>query len=374
VLDELGIDWRTLAVLGALAVLLVDFVRSARKRAAGRSLTPAVWARLALLYPPRFALAFWTMIASLSVLAVFFGWLAFLVSALVAGAAGRTPVPWDWPRPMFSAKLVAVDQAGTIFVGFDEQVQVYDADGRYLGVRLMPPEPPYPENPRPRTGKGHPPAWSRHLVVDDRGEPQLTWARPAEVPPCTDAAGRTYAVTVWSGMPCVERRGDGPDLHVFGPWWLRPIGFPVPLLPLIAAIGLTFAALVGGWLPLDAKLIKAAAEGKVAAVQKLLPLKSTTRWSMVTGKSALGEAAAAGHSEVVRLLTAVGDRLERRDDFGRTALIRAAEGGHAEAVRVLLDAGARTDAVDRMGWDAFQAAVENGHARVAELIRSYHRA
>jgi ankyrin repeat protein len=178
---------------------------------------------------------------------------------------------------------------------------------------------------------------------------------------------------MWYGMPVIERQGgDGPVLHYFGPWWLWPVKFPVPLVPVIAALALTFVVLVNGWLPLDDTLIKAAAAGKTDKVRQLLPLKRTVRWSMVSGKSALGEAARAGHVEVVRLLTAVGDRLERRDEFGRTALIRAAENGRSDVARVLLEAGASADAVDLAGWDAFRAACETGHPKTAELIRTWN--
>jgi hypothetical protein len=206
------------------------------------------------------------------------------------------------------------------------------------------------------------------LTFDERGELQVVWQRRTEQAPFTDAQGRAYVLTHWYGMPVAERQVDGEPLRILGPWWLWPVTFPVPALPLLAACVLTFLVVVNA--PLDDRLIKAAAAGNLAEVRRLLPVKTSARWSPFTGKFALGEAARSGHAEVVRLLATAGEPLERRDDLGRTALILAAENGHAAVVRTLLDVGAPIDPTDRMGWDAAQAALENGHLGTVELLRT----
>jgi ankyrin repeat protein len=94
-------------------------------------------------------------------------------------------------------------------------------------------------------------------------------------------------------------------------------------------------------------------------------------------RSALIEAAARGHTEVVRALLArgarVGDVLERDvPPWSRTALHEAARGGHADVVTLLLEHGADVAAKDRDfeggGNTALHLAAEQGSALVLSCL------
>jgi hypothetical protein len=109
-------------------------------------------------------------------------------------------------------------------------------------------------------------------------------------------------------------------------------------------------------------LMKAAANGHVAVIKKLLAQDKTELWETdAKGQTALMKAAANGRDEVVRLLLEYYANkvypkegpLNVADGKGQTALMLAAAGGHANVVRVLLDVHFNSDANDPLGQKHF---------------------
>lgn len=145
----------------------------------------------------------------------------------------------------------------------------------------------------------------------------------------------------------------------------------------------------------------AAAAGSLAVVQFLCAQKGVNinaqdRWH----QTALKEAGAGGHSELVKWLVANGatvmdssrghdfcsaaasgndDELARllrgsndpnlADYDGRTALHLAASEGHKSTVRLLLAASAHVNVTDRFGGTPLMDAVREGHSEIAQMLR-----
>jgi len=103
------------------------------------------------------------------------------------------------------------------------------------------------------------------------------------------------------------------------------------------------------------RLLRAAAEGNVAEVRRLIPLSNP----LDRDSAALGAAAQNGHAECVTLLLPVSDPTKRDNQ----PLRWAAGEGHAECVTLLLE-GASRKAI-RI---AFQTAVLWGHMECVELM------
>jgi ankyrin repeat protein len=119
------------------------------------------------------------------------------------------------------------------------------------------------------------------------------------------------------------------------------------------------------------KLISAAANGDVAEVDRLIAHGADPN-SHTKLEFALGEAAFAGHLDVVQILIAHGANVEfSSSDLGFTALKIAAAGGRTEIVSYLLGHGADVNSTDAMGWTALGFAFTNGHSDVEAVLRSH---
>lgn len=108
------------------------------------------------------------------------------------------------------------------------------------------------------------------------------------------------------------------------------------VLPTLCALSL------GHYMFLDEPLLSAAMEGDVSRVRCLLRLTANPNAEFESGFTPLREAAAAGHTEVVRLLLAHGARVDVENHWtGGTPLRAALANGHADIVKLLEKAGAK---------------------------------
>jgi serine/threonine-protein phosphatase 6 regulatory ankyrin repeat subunit B len=76
-----------------------------------------------------------------------------------------------------------------------------------------------------------------------------------------------------------------------------------------------------------------------------------------------------GQRDLVERYLDAGMAVDVRDDDGNTALMRAAETGEKAVARLLLDRGAGVHLRNRFGGTALAAAIRTGHEQVAELLR-----
>src|SRR5690606_5467478 len=105
-------------------------------------------------------------------------------------------------------------------------------------------------------------------------------------------------------------------------------------------------------------------EDDPAGVALLLKHKAKADARDREGRSALHQAAFAGHAEIVTVLVDAGADANARDAAGRTPLLEAARGGHLAALEALVAARADANAVDGEGHDALRLACR------AELVSS----
>ena len=119
----------------------------------------------------------------------------------------------------------------------------------------------------------------------------------------------------------------------------------------------------------NARLIQAAKDGNLSAVQAALSDGAEINARDKSGVPALMWAANNGHTQVVKLL------LERRADVnvkkidtGVTALMMASHEGHTEVVKLLLDKGADVNVKDTDGVTALWMASQKGHTEVVKLL------
>ncbi|NET89114.1 MAG: DUF4253 domain-containing protein [Kamptonema sp. SIO1D9] len=149
---------------------------------------------------------------------------------------------------------------------------------------------------------------------------------------------------------------------------------------------------------LEEKLLLAAENGDVAMVRDCLDrgaevnARDTRR--RTKGKTALILAAMTGHLPIVQVLLAAGadpQMTDRTPDtkpipkslwehtgvetilsmgyiFGRTALIEAAKAGHTEIVESLLEAGANPNYQDQANYTALTLAAENNHFAIVQAL------
>ena len=109
-------------------------------------------------------------------------------------------------------------------------------------------------------------------------------------------------------------------------------------------------------------------EDEAAGVQLLLKHKARVDARDARGRSALHEAARAGHVEILAALLAAGADAHARDASARTPLLDAAQGGRLGAVDALAAARADATAVDAQGRGALALACL-GEAPSAALLR-----
>jgi ankyrin repeat protein len=109
-------------------------------------------------------------------------------------------------------------------------------------------------------------------------------------------------------------------------------------------------------------------EDDAAGVALLLKHKAKVNARGREGRSALHQAAYAGHADIAQALIDAGADVHARDALERTALLEAARGGRLATFEALIAARAAVDAVDRDGSDALQLAARAEHAS-SPLVR-----
>ncbi len=117
-------------------------------------------------------------------------------------------------------------------------------------------------------------------------------------------------------------------------------------------------------------LLAAAAteEDDPVGVQLLLKHKAKVDTRDGNGRSALHEAAYAGHAGIIGALLAAGADVHARDGEGRTPWLDAARGGRIEALDALAEAGSQSTVVDEEGRNALMLAC-TAEAVQASLVR-----
>jgi ankyrin repeat protein len=159
------------------------------------------------------------------------------------------------------------------------------------------------------------------------------------------AGGKTaifYAALAGSGyVDCVEATiANGADLHLqddLGHTVLSAVAAAenYGMFNLLMQAGAPTAGLE------SIQLIQAAGAGNVERVKSLLA--SNVNLDLDRG-AAIGNAVAAGHTQIVELLIQAGANVNLRDKLGFTPIATAAYAGYGQIVQLLIDAGADTQA------------------------------
>jgi len=121
-----------------------------------------------------------------------------------------------------------------------------------------------------------------------------------------------------------------------------------------------------GWTALGV----AARAGKSNVVKLLLDEGADPNWMTREMGSALTLASSEGHKEVVDILLANGSNVDAKDEEGCTALIRAAGNGHSDIVEALLAAGSSINEKSNEGVTALSLAAWSGRLQVVKLLLS----
>jgi len=109
-------------------------------------------------------------------------------------------------------------------------------------------------------------------------------------------------------------------------------------------------------------------EDDAAGVQLLLKHKARVDARDARGRSALHEAALAGHVEIIAVLLAAHADVQARDEHGRTPLLDAARGARLPALEALVAGGAEIGALDGDGLGALALAC-TADTSVPALVR-----
>ena len=121
-------------------------------------------------------------------------------------------------------------------------------------------------------------------------------------------------------------------------------------------------------------MLKAASQGNIAKVRAFLDRGLDVNYhspsKQATGRTALSEAAIAGHLNIVQLLLEHGaDRNWQDHAVGLTPLGWAAYAGHESCVKSLLDAGADLElASHEVQFTPLMQAAMNGHLSIVQLL------
>ncbi|OQR80565.1 ATP-binding Cassette (ABC) Superfamily, partial [Thraustotheca clavata] len=118
----------------------------------------------------------------------------------------------------------------------------------------------------------------------------------------------------------------------------------------------------------DTALIQAAANGHHDVVQVLLEHHASTEGLREDRPSALLRATQKGSVTSVRLLASHHANLEAIFPDGKTALVYAAQHGLSLIVEVLLEFHVNTEAIDDTGSTALMYATENGNAKIVSML------
>ena len=118
------------------------------------------------------------------------------------------------------------------------------------------------------------------------------------------------------------------------------------------------------------RLFKAAGDGDIALVRRLVRLGADVKERDLIGGTVLHWAADHGQVDVMLALVALGADKEAVDAAGLRPLHWAAVAGRLAAVRALLYLDAAVDAQTHDGRTAHAISLKRGHAHVAELLEA----
>ena len=119
----------------------------------------------------------------------------------------------------------------------------------------------------------------------------------------------------------------------------------------------------------EGEMLRAAAEGNVFKVDKLLSEGGNVNAKTPDGATALMGAVYYGYPKTSRLLMERGADVNARTDGGVTALHYAAQRGHVAIARDLLSKGADPDLVSDAGNTPLDLARAAGHLDMVELLQ-----
>lgn len=138
---------------------------------------------------------------------------------------------------------------------------------------------------------------------------------------------------------------------------MRPL-YGSPLLALL----FSFAVVA------DEGLIRAAEQGDVATLQRLLDAGAKPNDRDGRGRNAVLAATQKGQVEAARLMIARGADVNAQDDIRDSAFLLAGASGHTEIVRLALNAGANLKSINRYGGTALIPACHHGHVETVRVL------
>lgn len=116
-------------------------------------------------------------------------------------------------------------------------------------------------------------------------------------------------------------------------------------------------------------LNRASSKGDLSMVKKLISEGSDINAIDSSGRTALIEAAWAGHNTIVKFLIEKGADVNTSDNAGYTALMRASEEGRDAIVATLVQNGADVNARGKVrSTTALMLAAERGHLKILEVL------
>lgn len=126
---------------------------------------------------------------------------------------------------------------------------------------------------------------------------------------------------------------------------------------------------------LDKLLLKAAAAGDVAQIEKLLDegadIETRTNSLIGMGRTPLHKASVKGHEKAVEFLLLKGAKIDPESELYKTPLLEAVENKKASMVKLLLKHGANTQARNYEGRNALSLAMFNRTAEIVDILRRH---
>jgi len=123
-----------------------------------------------------------------------------------------------------------------------------------------------------------------------------------------------------------------------------------------------------------AGLSEAIVKGDLQLVKNLLA-QGVNINAPLDGRTALHQAASAGHTDILKILLDAGADINARDrglfSQGADALYLASVSGHSDVVRELLSKGAKVDSTEDNGWTSLIKAAQLGNVAVARVLLDF---